>query len=221
MKLQPIARKINCKTCTHELLKKSSATNVLVCSFCNTINWLQNEPKSGKTVSGNPKNLLSIFQIGSQINDSLVQGEIIGFIELLVNDSYALLYQLKDEKGHIHWLLERHGHLNWFDQINQKAVRNAKISNPSSGKLFTLESVGDYKNFMTSKTTFLKKFDIFGEVWLPEEIELQTKILEAYDEDGNCFFSFIFSSLSNLSVIGKSVIIPYSTIINPSFQLPE
>jgi LSD1 subclass zinc finger protein len=220
MKLEPIAHKINCKTCNHELLKKSSASNVVVCSFCNTINWLKHEPKSGKTVSGSAKNLLSIFQIGTQIKDTLVQGEIIGFIELLVNDSYVLLYQLKDGNNHIHWLFERHGQLNWFDQINHKAIENAKITNPNAGKLFTLEVKGNFQNFMTAKATMLKRFDIFGEIWMTEELELQTKILEAYDEEGHCFFSFIFSSLHNLSFIGKRINIPISSIINPSFQLP-
>jgi hypothetical protein len=220
MKLEPIAHKVNCKTCNHELPKKSSASNVVVCSFCNTINWLQHEPKSGKTVSGSAKNLLSIFQIGSQIKDTLVQGEIIGFIELLVNDSYVILYQLKDGNNHFHWLFERHGQLNWFDQVNHKAIENAKITNPNAGKLFTLEVKGNFQNFMTAKATMLKKFDIFGEVWITEELELQTKILEAYNEEGHCFFSFIFSSLHNLSFIGKRIHIPISSIINPSFQLP-
>jgi len=208
-----------CITCKHGLELKSKQSNVIVCSFCASINYGSSFVEPWKNVSGTPLQLLSLLAIGSNIKCKQISGKIIGYIEWQLINGTVILWNLIDGQNNVHYISECRGSFFLYEKVAKEFVENFVFDNIKSGKVITLLEEKEYHNYMVSHKAKNKRYDIFGEVYFPLNTEPLCNHILAYDENGNSLLVLQFNKTQNQIWKGKALNIAINDIENPKFKL--
>jgi hypothetical protein len=216
--LKPISN-LNCPTCHHALHRSSRQVNAITCTFCASIFWLDPKDEPWRKNAAPLKETLSLLGIGATLKIEQENYKVIGVIEWHLLDRIKLFWNLCDEKGNVHWLIECLGTFIWIKDVTKHGEKLLPFENLQLGK--PIPSGYHSQTFLINSKIVGIRYEIHGEVFFAGISDPQVKHYEAFSESGEVLYLIYVDKKYRHYWYGNTISLKTNQITPNRFSLIE
>ncbi|MGV3539374.1 MAG: hypothetical protein ACO1OQ_06155 [Rufibacter sp.] len=111
-----------CKTCGTQLVFRTDVSLALACPVCQTVTRRAEGPGTVSSIAPSPREVLSIFQVGTRGKDREMDFEVIGRIQYFFSEGYRNHWFLLYKNGNTGWLGDWAGSLSLFGESTYTGI---------------------------------------------------------------------------------------------------